>query len=151
MLILSQVVLDYGVLLKTWAALVIIPSILSQHLGRTTHSTWLQVYRHSVTQNTTSQHACLIKTRCWYKLCSVFSGIAGPKNSEQQSTWPEYSNVPASIWDNERSNPWPSSSGSPTTPTAVRSSETALPCCYFTVKVNESSWLKWKWLILIRK
>ncbi|KAK3575261.1 hypothetical protein QTP86_023458 [Hemibagrus guttatus] len=52
-------------------------------------------------------------------LTTVFSGIAGPKNSEHQSSWPEYTNVPSSIWDTERSNPWPSSSGSPTTPTAT--------------------------------
>ncbi|KAF4079334.1 hypothetical protein AMELA_G00191600 [Ameiurus melas] len=52
-------------------------------------------------------------------LTTVFSGIAGPKNSEHQSTWPEYTHVPSSIWDNERSNPWPTCSGSPPTPTTT--------------------------------
>ncbi|XP_017335327.1 transmembrane protein 131 isoform X1 [Ictalurus punctatus] len=52
-------------------------------------------------------------------LTTVFSDIAGPKNSEHQSTWPEYTHVPSSIWDTERSNPWPTSSGSPTTPTTT--------------------------------
>ncbi|XP_047669572.1 transmembrane protein 131 isoform X2 [Tachysurus fulvidraco] len=54
-----------------------------------------------------------------FNLTRVFNGIAGPKNTEHQSSWPECTNVPSSIWDTERSNPWPSSSISPTTPTVT--------------------------------
>ncbi|KAI4891999.1 hypothetical protein NFI96_034213 [Prochilodus magdalenae] len=50
-------------------------------------------------------------------LTGVFSGMAVPKSSEPQSSWPEFPSVP-SIWESERSSPWPTSTGSPTTPTA---------------------------------
>ncbi|XP_066521024.1 transmembrane protein 131 isoform X2 [Hoplias malabaricus] len=50
-------------------------------------------------------------------LSGVFSGItAVPKSLESQSGWPEFS-APSSIWDSEQSSPWPTSTGSPTTPT----------------------------------
>uniref|UniRef100_A0A4W4GAF4 Transmembrane protein 131 n=1 Tax=Electrophorus electricus TaxID=8005 RepID=A0A4W4GAF4_ELEEL len=53
-------------------------------------------------------------------LSGVFSGMTVPKSgiSESPSGWPEYPSVPSSIWDSERSNPWPTSTSSPTTPTA---------------------------------
>ncbi|XP_076871161.1 transmembrane protein 131 [Brachyhypopomus gauderio] len=53
-------------------------------------------------------------------LSGVFSGMTVPKSSgaEPQSGWPEYTSVSSSIWDSERSNPWPTSTSSPTTPTA---------------------------------
>ncbi|KAI5109355.1 transmembrane protein 131 isoform X1 [Silurus meridionalis] len=53
-----------------------------------------------------------------FNLATVF-GITGSKNSEQQSSWPEYSHVTPSIWDTDHSNPWPTSNGSPTTPTTT--------------------------------
>uniref|UniRef100_A0A4W4G610 Transmembrane protein 131 n=1 Tax=Electrophorus electricus TaxID=8005 RepID=A0A4W4G610_ELEEL len=54
-------------------------------------------------------------------LSGVFSGMTVPKSgiSESPSGWPEYPSVPSSIWDSERSNPWPTSTSSPTTPTAL--------------------------------
>ncbi|KAF5894648.1 transmembrane protein, partial [Clarias magur] len=55
-----------------------------------------------------------------FNLTTVFSDIAGPKNSDHQSSWPDYSHNSSSIWDSgaERSNPWPTSSSSSTTPTS---------------------------------
>ncbi|KAL6458179.1 hypothetical protein MHYP_G00334090 [Metynnis hypsauchen] len=52
-------------------------------------------------------------------LSGVFSGMAAvPKSLEPQSSWPEYPSMSSSIWDSERSSAWPTSTGSPTTPTA---------------------------------
>lgn len=63
-------------------------------------------------------------------LCaSVFSGMNLPKPLEPQQSWAEFSAVPSSIWDIPTNDPlhsWPSSSGSPTVPTAVRSLRTHL-------------------------
>uniref|UniRef100_A0AAR2JS89 Transmembrane protein 131 n=1 Tax=Pygocentrus nattereri TaxID=42514 RepID=A0AAR2JS89_PYGNA len=53
-------------------------------------------------------------------LSGVFSGMAAvPKSLESQSSWPEYSSMSSSIWDSERSSSWPTSTGSPTTPTSI--------------------------------
>ena len=52
----------------------------------------------------------------------VFSGMNLPKPSEPQQSWPEFTSA-SSIWDMTSSDPlhsWPSSSSSPTAPTAVR-------------------------------
>ncbi|CAJ1059843.1 transmembrane protein 131 isoform X1 [Xyrichtys novacula] len=56
-----------------------------------------------------------------FNLTGVFSGMNLPKTSEPQQSWPEFTPVPSSIWDMSCSDPlhsWPSSSGSPTAPTA---------------------------------
>lgn len=57
-----------------------------------------------------------------FNLTGVFSGMNLPKNSEQQpQTWPDFTPVSSSIWDVPSSDPlhsWPSSSSSPTAPTA---------------------------------
>ncbi|KAM3619817.1 uncharacterized protein V6R79_014017 [Siganus canaliculatus] len=53
-----------------------------------------------------------------FNLTGVFSGM---KSSEPQQSWPEFTTVPSSIWDipsNESLHSWPSSSSSPTAPTA---------------------------------
>lgn len=54
----------------------------------------------------------------------VFSGMNLPKSSEPQQSWREFTPVPSSIWDipsSDSLHSWPSSSSSPTAPTAVRS------------------------------
>ncbi|XP_041862777.1 transmembrane protein 131 isoform X2 [Melanotaenia boesemani] len=51
-----------------------------------------------------------------FNLTGVFSGMSLPKSSEPQSSWPEFSTVPPTIWDSLPS--WSSSSSSPTAPTA---------------------------------
>ncbi|XP_020486948.2 LOW QUALITY PROTEIN: transmembrane protein 131 [Labrus bergylta] len=56
-----------------------------------------------------------------FNLTGVFSGMNLPKSSEPQQSWPEFTTVPSSIWDIPTSDPlhsWPSSSSSPTAPTA---------------------------------
>ncbi|KAM6963118.1 transmembrane protein 131 [Aplochiton taeniatus] len=56
-----------------------------------------------------------------FNLTGVFSGMSFTKPSEPQQSWPEFRNVSSSIWDTPSTDPlpsWPSSSGSPTTPTA---------------------------------
>ncbi|XP_040895628.1 transmembrane protein 131 isoform X3 [Toxotes jaculatrix] len=57
-----------------------------------------------------------------FNLTGVFSGMNLPKSSEPQQSWPEYSPVPSSsIWDiasSDSLHSWPSSSSSPTAPTA---------------------------------
>ncbi|XP_067369702.1 transmembrane protein 131 isoform X3 [Channa argus] len=56
-----------------------------------------------------------------FNLTGVFSGINAPKSTESQSSWPEFTTVPSSIWEIQRSDPlhsWASSSTSPTAPTA---------------------------------
>uniref|UniRef100_A0A8C2WUC3 Transmembrane protein 131 n=1 Tax=Cyclopterus lumpus TaxID=8103 RepID=A0A8C2WUC3_CYCLU len=55
-----------------------------------------------------------------FNLTKVFSGMNVPKSSEPQQSWPEFSSA-SSIWDTPSSDSlhtWPSSSGSPTAPTA---------------------------------
>uniref|UniRef100_UPI0037E8E96E transmembrane protein 131 isoform X1 n=1 Tax=Semicossyphus pulcher TaxID=241346 RepID=UPI0037E8E96E len=56
-----------------------------------------------------------------FNLTGVFSGMNLPKSSEPQQSWPEFTTVPSSIWDMASSDSlhsWPSSSSSPTAPTA---------------------------------
>ncbi|XP_075901839.1 transmembrane protein 131 isoform X4 [Nelusetta ayraudi] len=56
-----------------------------------------------------------------FNLTRVFSGMNLPKPLEPQQSWAEFSTVPSSIWDiptNDALHSWPSSSGSPTVPTA---------------------------------
>ncbi|CAL9695947.1 unnamed protein product [Knipowitschia caucasica] len=57
-----------------------------------------------------------------FNLTGVFSGMNLPKSPEpQQQSWPDFTPVSSSIWDVQSPDPlhsWPSSSGSPTTPTA---------------------------------
>ncbi|XP_034558542.1 transmembrane protein 131 [Notolabrus celidotus] len=56
-----------------------------------------------------------------FNLTGVFSGMNLPKTTEPQQSWPEFTTVPSSIWDIPSSDPlhsWPSSSSSPTAPTA---------------------------------
>ncbi|XP_071779528.2 transmembrane protein 131 [Centroberyx gerrardi] len=56
-----------------------------------------------------------------FNLTGVFSGMNFPKSSEPQQSWPEFNAVSSSIWDVPNSDSlhsWPSSSGSPTAPTA---------------------------------
>ncbi|XP_076582704.1 transmembrane protein 131 isoform X2 [Chaetodon auriga] len=56
-----------------------------------------------------------------FNLTGVFSGMNLPKSSEPQQSWPEFTPVPSSIWDipsSDSLHSWPSSSGSPTAPTA---------------------------------
>ncbi|XP_072295624.1 transmembrane protein 131 isoform X2 [Eucyclogobius newberryi] len=63
-----------------------------------------------------------------FNLTGVFSGMNLPKSSEPQpqpqpqQTWPDYTPVSSAIWDpvpsSDPLHSWPSSSGSPTTPTA---------------------------------
>ncbi|XP_054458640.1 transmembrane protein 131 [Anoplopoma fimbria] len=55
-----------------------------------------------------------------FNLTKVFSGMNVPKSSEPQQSWPEFSSA-SSIWDTPSSDSlhsWPSSSSSPTAPTA---------------------------------
>ncbi|XP_061636104.1 transmembrane protein 131 [Phyllopteryx taeniolatus] len=56
-----------------------------------------------------------------FNLTGVFSGMSLPKPSEPQSSWPNYTAVPSSIWDipsADTLHSWPSSSNSPTAPTS---------------------------------
>uniref|UniRef100_A0A8D3BET9 Transmembrane protein 131 n=1 Tax=Scophthalmus maximus TaxID=52904 RepID=A0A8D3BET9_SCOMX len=56
-----------------------------------------------------------------FNLTGVFSGMNLPKSSEPQQSWPEFTTVPSSIWDipsTDSLHSWPSSSSSPTAPTA---------------------------------
>ncbi|XP_039984540.1 transmembrane protein 131 isoform X2 [Xiphias gladius] len=56
-----------------------------------------------------------------FNLTGVFSGMNLPKSSEPQQSWPEFNTVPSSIWDipsSDSLHSWPSSSSSPTAPTA---------------------------------
>ncbi|XP_061593596.1 transmembrane protein 131 isoform X3 [Cololabis saira] len=56
-----------------------------------------------------------------FNLTGVVSGMNLPKSSEPQSSWPEITAVSPSIWDMPSSDSlhsWPSSSSSPTAPTA---------------------------------
>ncbi|XP_051232021.1 transmembrane protein 131 isoform X1 [Dicentrarchus labrax] len=56
-----------------------------------------------------------------FNLTGVFSGMNLPKTLEPQQSWPEFTPVPSSIWDipsNDSLHSWPSSSSSPTAPTA---------------------------------
>ncbi|XP_019936678.1 transmembrane protein 131 isoform X2 [Paralichthys olivaceus] len=56
-----------------------------------------------------------------FNLSGVFSGMNLPKSSEPQQSWPEFTPVPSSIWDipsTDSLHSWPSSSSSPTAPTA---------------------------------
>ncbi|XP_012716600.2 transmembrane protein 131 [Fundulus heteroclitus] len=56
-----------------------------------------------------------------FNLLRVFSGMNLPKPSEPQPSWPEFTPVSSAIWDIPSSDPlhsWPSSSSSPTAPTA---------------------------------
>ncbi|KAM4628602.1 transmembrane protein 131 [Polymixia lowei] len=56
-----------------------------------------------------------------FNLTGVFSGMNFPKTSEPQQSWPEFKPVSSSIWDvpnTDSLHSWPSSSGSPTAPTA---------------------------------
>ncbi|XP_076004717.1 transmembrane protein 131 isoform X2 [Genypterus blacodes] len=56
-----------------------------------------------------------------FNLSGVFSGMNFPKSSEPQQSWPEFPAVSASIWDipsSDSLHSWPSSSSSPTAPTA---------------------------------
>ncbi|XP_041647015.1 transmembrane protein 131 [Cheilinus undulatus] len=56
-----------------------------------------------------------------FNLTGVFSGMNLPKTSEPQQSWPEIPAVPSSIWDIPSTvspTSWPSSSSSPTAPTA---------------------------------
>ncbi|XP_029905058.1 transmembrane protein 131 isoform X2 [Myripristis murdjan] len=56
-----------------------------------------------------------------FNLTRVFRGINFPKSSEPQQSWPEFNAVSPSIWDvpsSDSLHSWPSSSGSPTAPTA---------------------------------
>uniref|UniRef100_A0A3Q3AW49 Transmembrane protein 131 n=1 Tax=Kryptolebias marmoratus TaxID=37003 RepID=A0A3Q3AW49_KRYMA len=62
-----------------------------------------------------------------FNLMRVFSGMNLSKPSEPQTSWPEFSSVSSSIWNNPSSDSlhsWPSSSGSPTTPTSVSANTT---------------------------
>ncbi|KAM6939145.1 transmembrane protein 131 isoform 1-T1 [Lycodopsis pacificus] len=56
-----------------------------------------------------------------FNLTKVFSGMNAPKSCEPQQRWPEFSS-PSSLWDimpsSESLHSWPSSSSSPTAPTA---------------------------------
>lgn len=70
------------------------------------------------------RHPCVCVCVCVF---SVFSGMNPPKTSAPQQSWPtpEYTPVPSSIWDipgSDSLHSWPSSSSSPTAPTAVRPS-----------------------------
>lgn len=63
----------------------------------------------------------------------VFSGINLPKTLEPQQSWPEFNPVSSSIWDipsNDSLHSWPSSSSSPTAPTAVRPSTCFFSRCF---------------------
>ncbi|XP_062853334.1 transmembrane protein 131 [Trichomycterus rosablanca] len=77
-----------------------------------------------------------------FNLTGVFSDITAPKNIE--STWPDYtvssSSVSSSIWDTERSNPWPTSSGSPTTPTSSILGSSRNPWSPTPVHFSSSIW-----------
>ncbi|XP_036395958.1 transmembrane protein 131 [Megalops cyprinoides] len=56
-----------------------------------------------------------------FNLSGVFSDMTFPKSQEAQQSWREFSPLPSSFWDAPASDPlhsWPSSSGSPTAPTA---------------------------------
>lgn len=53
-----------------------------------------------------------------FNLTGVFSGMNLQKSSEPQQSWPEFPTVPSSIWDIPSGDSWPSSSSSPTAPTA---------------------------------
>ncbi|XP_064166359.1 transmembrane protein 131 isoform X2 [Anguilla rostrata] len=56
-----------------------------------------------------------------FNLTGVFSDMTFPKSPEPQQSWADFSAVSSSIWDAPASDPlhsWPSSSGSPTAPTA---------------------------------
>ncbi|KAJ8253061.1 hypothetical protein GJAV_G00208690 [Gymnothorax javanicus] len=56
-----------------------------------------------------------------FNLSGVFSDITFPKSQEPQQSWADFSGVPSSIWDAPAGDPlhsWPSSSSSPTAPTA---------------------------------
>ncbi|XP_062251484.1 transmembrane protein 131 [Platichthys flesus] len=56
-----------------------------------------------------------------FNLSGVFSGMNLAKSSEPQQSWPEIPPVPSSIWDipsTDCLHSWPSSSSSPTAPTA---------------------------------
>ncbi|KAJ8350384.1 hypothetical protein SKAU_G00255140 [Synaphobranchus kaupii] len=56
-----------------------------------------------------------------FNLSGVFSDMTFPKSQEPQQSWADYSPVSSSIWHSPTSDPlhsWPSSSGSPTAPTA---------------------------------
>ncbi|XP_043984780.1 transmembrane protein 131 isoform X1 [Gambusia affinis] len=62
-----------------------------------------------------------------FNLTQVFSGMNLPKPSEPQPSWPEFT---PTIWDMPSSDPlhtWPSSSGSPTAPTASFLGNTCSP------------------------
>ncbi|KAG8003502.1 hypothetical protein GBF38_018662 [Nibea albiflora] len=54
-----------------------------------------------------------------FNLTGVFSGMNLPKSSEPQQSWPEYTQVPSSIWEpnSDSLHSWPSSSSSPTAST----------------------------------
>ncbi|XP_017278994.1 transmembrane protein 131 isoform X2 [Kryptolebias marmoratus] len=65
-----------------------------------------------------------------FNLMRVFSGMNLSKPSEPQTSWPEFSSVSSSIWNNPSSDSlhsWPSSSGSPTTPTSSLLENTTNP------------------------
>ncbi|XP_032382565.1 transmembrane protein 131 [Etheostoma spectabile] len=64
-----------------------------------------------------------------FNLTGVFSGMNLPKSSEPQQSWPEYTPA-ASIWDipsSDSLHSWPSSSSSPTAPTASLLGNTRSP------------------------
>ncbi|KAM4547800.1 transmembrane protein 131 isoform 1-T1 [Odontesthes bonariensis] len=56
-----------------------------------------------------------------FNLSTVFGGMNLPKSSVPQSSWPEFTPAPPSIWDipsSDSLHSWPNSSSSPTAPTA---------------------------------
>uniref|UniRef100_A0A4W6DTW8 Transmembrane protein 131 n=1 Tax=Lates calcarifer TaxID=8187 RepID=A0A4W6DTW8_LATCA len=65
-----------------------------------------------------------------FNLTGVFSGMNLPKSSEPQQSWREFTPVPSSIWDipsSDSLHSWPSSSSSPTAPTASLLGNTRSP------------------------
>lgn len=77
------------------------------------------------------KHAFL-HTHCF---CVCFVVFSAPKSPEPQQSWSDITSVSSSIWDvpsSDSLHSWPSSSSSPTAPTAVRA-WICLSCQYFLV------------------
>lgn len=105
----------------------------SQLLDPTTPSTWQEVSCASVSSLEPRERMrcnwCDVlrwsrsNYRQWCHVCLVFTEMNLPKSPEPQQKWSEFSPVSSSIWDiqsSESLHSWPSSSSSPTAPTAVR-------------------------------
>ncbi|KAF7646763.1 hypothetical protein LDENG_00182760 [Lucifuga dentata] len=77
-----------------------------------------------------------------FNLTGVFSGMNFPKSLEPQQSWPEFPAVSSSIWDtpsNDSLHSWPSSSSSPTAPTASLLGNTRSPWAT-TMPFGSSIW-----------